>query len=242
MTAALARIEWPPRLPEEKKTTLSTSSEPNSPNEAPGFAYAKAGAVVGTLLFPGIGTVVGGLLGSFLGRSIGNRTPKKVYLSYRRDDGINVGRIYDALAKRYSPNNVFYDVDSIPPGVDFRSVISERLASSTIVLVIIGPEWLAAIDSEGQRRIDKPDDFVRLEIREALRSGRRILPVLMHRARIPPAVDLPKDIQGLAQLQSFHIRPDPDFQSDLARLMDHIDALDVDLPQTAPSSSSHQDG
>ena len=41
---------------------------------------------------------------------------------------------------------------------------------------LIGPRWLNAVDANGERRLDKPDDFVRLEIEAALRPEVRVIP------------------------------------------------------------------
>jgi hypothetical protein len=46
------------------------------------------------------------------------------------------------------------------------------------VLVVIGPAWLAGADDQSQRRIDLPNDFVRIEIETALQQRVPIIPVL----------------------------------------------------------------
>jgi hypothetical protein len=224
VTAALARIEWPPKLLNENGMNPSDANKTNMVLDSSyAHAGAVAGAIAGSLLMPGIGGVIGGLLGSQIGKSISMPTPKKIYLSYRRGDGANVGRLYDALAKRYSPNNVFYDVNSIPTGVDWQNVISQWLASASVVLVIVGSEWLNAVDSDGKKRIDLQNDHVRLEISQALSYGKLIVPVLLHQAEMPTTAELPDDIRRFALLHAVHIRPDPDFHSDLAELMTQID-------------------
>ena len=59
------------------------------------------------------------------------------------------------------------DIDSIPAGVDFEQHIREEIKICDVVLVLIGDDWLSATDDGGNRRIDDPDDFVRLEIETA---------------------------------------------------------------------------
>jgi hypothetical protein len=45
-------------------------------------------------------------------------------ISYRRDDPMDItGRIFDRLSSRYGRENVFRDIDNIPPGLDFRQQI-----------------------------------------------------------------------------------------------------------------------
>jgi len=63
----------------------------------------------------------------------------KIFISYRRDDSPwPTGRIYDRLKDRFGPENVFFDVDSIPLGVDFREHLDEKIKACDLVLAVIG--------------------------------------------------------------------------------------------------------
>ena len=65
------------------------------------------------------------------------------------------------------------------------SAIQQRLGESLVVLVAIGPRWMGRND-DGTRRIDDPNDFVRLEVGTALADPKtRVIPVLCEGARIP---------------------------------------------------------
>ena len=68
-----------------------------------------------------------------------------------------MGRLFDRLVDE-DGFKVFADVDTIAPGVDFRNVISSTIANSSVVLVIIGPDWLAVSDPAGIPRIHRDDD------------------------------------------------------------------------------------
>jgi hypothetical protein len=53
--------------------------------------------------------------------------------------------------------------------------------------------WLGGRRSEdGTRRLDDPDDFVRLELEAALARGIRVIPVLVDRAPLPRSDSLPE--------------------------------------------------
>ena len=66
-----------------------------------------------------------------------------VFISYRRDDsGGFAGRIYDRLSSRLGRENVFFDVDTIPPGRDFVDVLSERVGKCDALLAVIGKHWV----------------------------------------------------------------------------------------------------
>ena len=86
----------------------------------------------------------------------------KVFVSYRRKDvGHVAGRLRDRLVNEFGEPNVFFDVDSIDPGQRFAHVISERLGKAEVVLVLIGQNWQPEL-------LARPDDYVRLELAEAL--------------------------------------------------------------------------
>jgi hypothetical protein len=124
-----------------------------------------------------------------------------IFVSYRREDSAGwVGRLAADLSERFGADNVFQDLQSIGPGVDFLDAIEERLRQTDCVLAVIGPTWLTVpARGGGGRRIDEPDDFVRLEIALALRSQLRVIPVLVGGAAMPLAGQLPEDLRALAR-------------------------------------------
>jgi WD40 repeat protein len=149
-----------------------------------------------------------------------------IFISYRRGDSQDVtGRIYDRLVARFSAKQVFKDVDSIPLGVSFPRHIQQVLSRAGVVLVIIGPGWLGASDGKG-RRLDDPNDFVRLEVEAALRGGMPVIPILVSNAPMPPAGELPRSLQPLVARNGMAIRPDPDFNNDIGRLFAGLENLD----------------
>jgi uncharacterized membrane protein HdeD (DUF308 family) len=150
----------------------------------------------------------------------------RIFLSYRREDSQDVtGRIYDHLVYRYSEEFVFKDVDSIPLGSDFRRTVVGAVQSADVVLAIIGPRWLTTTDALGQRRLDNPDDFVRVELETALRTGKPVIPITVSNARMVTAADLPESIRRLAFHNGLPVRPDPDFRRDMGRLFAAVDQL-----------------
>ena len=92
-----------------------------------------------------------------------------IFVSYRREDSSDVtGRIFDHLRTAFGEQHLFKDVDSIPLGADFREVISDAIQRCDVLVVVIGEEWLEVKDEAGGRRIDDPNDYVRLEVSSAL--------------------------------------------------------------------------
>jgi hypothetical protein len=70
------------------------------------------------------------------------------------------------------------------------------------LLALIGPDWLNAKDDNGRRRLDDPNDWVRLEIARALKRGIPVIPVLISGARLPHKESLPDDIANLLDHQA----------------------------------------
>ena len=141
-----------------------------------------------------------------------------LYISYRRADAAAwAGRLSDALARRLSGASIVRDVQFLQAGVDFRAQMAQALAASDGVLVVIGPNWLGADGAANTRRIDDAEDAVRREIAHALRAGKRVLPVLVGGASLPPAGGLPADIAVLSQRQAVILRDDR-WDDDIAAL------------------------
>ena len=149
-----------------------------------------------------------------------------IFISYRRDDSEGVaGRLFEGLKARFGKDRVFIDVDGIEPGRDFRRVIDEHVSSCDVLLALIGKNWLHAADKDGRRRLDTPEDFVRLEIAAALRRDIAVIPVLVHGAAMPSKEDLPSDLQALAWRNAAelrHTRWDSDFAEIATTLQSHF--------------------
>jgi formylglycine-generating enzyme required for sulfatase activity len=165
----------------------------------------------------------------------------KLFISYRRADSRTyTGRIYDRLVARFGKDNVFKDVDNIPLGADFPTYIDSIIVDSEVLLIIIGQQWITMADEGGMRRIDSPDDFVRLEIEAGLRNGKCILiPVLVDNASMPNSSALPDSIRKLAHKNAAVVRDDPDFHRDIDRLLDGIEGVikSQSTPVSAPKRS-----
>jgi WD40 repeat protein len=143
----------------------------------------------------------------------------RIFISYRREETeYAAGWLYDVLAERFGGNRLFKDVDSIDPGDDFAEVIAREVASCQLLLALIGDRWLTVVDEQGRRRLDDPADFVRLEIEAALQRGIRVVPMLVGRARMPRAAELPPSLAKLATRQAV-VLPAERFRAEAGRLI-----------------------
>jgi hypothetical protein len=109
-------------------------------------------------------------------------------------------------------------VDAIPLGTNFSKVLHEEVAKCGVLLAVIGPNWLDARDEHGNRRLDNPNDFVRIEIAAALQRSIPVIPLLLDGARIPKADELPEDLKELALRNGMEVRH-ASFQDDMNRLI-----------------------
>ena len=144
----------------------------------------------------------------------------RIFISYRRQDSKYQARsIHAAFAREVGGENVFMDVDSIPPGANFRKILKDWVDRCDVLLALIGPEWIDVRDPQtGQRRLENPSDFVRIEIGQALGRDIPVVPVLLDGAPLPQAHQLPDDLKELcdrhAELVEYRT-----FDADVERLI-----------------------
>lgn len=165
--------------------------------------------------------------------------PDAIFISYRRDDSEGeAGRLFDDLTRVFGPENVFMDVAGIQPGADFRKAIESSVANCGVLLAVIGPIWATLSDANGQRRLEAPNDYVALEIANALARDIPVIPVLVHDARMPQPGQLPDALKLLAYRNSIelsHTRWSSDIQLLIAALKRYakpLESADVPAPPT----------
>ncbi|MBK7956048.1 MAG: SUMF1/EgtB/PvdO family nonheme iron enzyme [Candidatus Accumulibacter sp.] len=152
-----------------------------------------------------------------------NPSASRIFISYRRSDSeLAASRLADDLRRHFTREQVFQDFASIDPGNDFVEAVERGLDSCAAVLVVIGPNWLDALDHRGRRRLDLADDWVRHEVAQSLRRpGVRVFPVLVESAKMPAAEDLPDELQPLTRRQAFPVT-NRHWPKDVAELIEHL--------------------
>jgi hypothetical protein len=159
--------------------------------------------------------------------ALGRSALSSIFINYRRNDSEGeAGRLFDDLTMNFTQASVFMDVEAIEPGRDFRKAIDESVANCSILLAVIGQDWLNAKDAEGLRRLDDPNDFVRIELASALRRDIPVVPVLVKAAKMPRAEQLPDDLKELAYrnaMELTHARWKSDIQVLIKALRRNLD-------------------
>lgn len=126
-----------------------------------------------------------------------------VFVCYRRRDssGYTIS-IVQGIARALGADQVFQDVRSLEGGDPWSEKLLEAIASSKVMIVVIGPGWV----KWGAERAQPPalfrgDDPVRQEIIAALARRVMLIPVLVGGARMPATGELPTELR---ELTSFH--------------------------------------
>ena len=145
-----------------------------------------------------------------------------VFISYRRRDSAPYARsLHERLLDEFRSERIFMDVADIAPGDNFVQRIDRALDAVDAVIVLIGEQWLTVADGQSQPRIEDPADMVHVEIATALRRGKRVFPVTVGGAKMPPASALPGPLKGLAQLNAVELS-DTRWAYDVGRLIDAL--------------------
>lgn len=163
-----------------------------------------------------------------------------IFISYRRSDSQDItGRIYKYLANHFGADVVFRDVYSIPLGEDYRTHLREKAQNCQAAVVVIGPTWVTTEDKAGNRRLDDPNDWVRIEVETVLSRDIPVIPLLVNGARVPQEEDLPDGLSPLAYRNAALARPDPDFEHDMERLIRSLEKI-ITPPASAASLTRGQ--
>jgi len=150
----------------------------------------------------------------------------KIFISYRRQDSKAIaGRIFDRLEAKFGRDAVFMDIDSIPPGEDFHDWLNESVAKASVVLALIGHGWVDARDERGARRLENPNDFVRIEIEAALGRKIPVIPLLIDGASFPRADELPPSLQPFTRRNAASLDAGRDFNAHIARLIEALERI-----------------
>jgi hypothetical protein len=129
-----------------------------------------------------------------------------IFISYRQSDAKAWAiSLRDDLAKVFGEDQVFLDKDTLHAG-NWRVQINRALDRCAVALVVIGPRWLSIVDELNRPRISLPDDVHHQEVALVLsRSNVTVIPVLVDDAAMPPAKQLPEDLQLLCDQQAYKI-------------------------------------
>lgn len=133
-------------------------------------------------------------------------TANKIFISYRHGlAGGHARAIDEAVAERFGRHNVYFDVHGLP-GHNLVREIGEAVGRSAVLLVLIGPGWAEQSDGNGNRRLEDPHDFVRLELETGLaRDDVVVLPLMVAGAALPDRGQLPAGLGSLLDYRAMEL-------------------------------------
>jgi CARDB/TIR domain len=152
-----------------------------------------------------------------------------IFMSYRRrGEGAGYAhRLADRINEHFGEEQLFKDIEDIDAGIDFVEEIIRTVSSSQALIAVVGPTWLTATDAEGQRRLEDPKDFLRLEIRTAIKQGIRVIPVLVGGATMPSPEDLPVDLKELSRRNAVELS-DTRWNYDVEQLLAALERMGLE--------------
>jgi SIR2-like domain/TIR domain len=163
--------------------------------------------------------------------------PLKVFINYRRADaGASGLLLYESLAARFGPENVFLDVKTLQPGMKWLDEIRAAGSASTAFIALIGPRWASTLAERAQRG---EDDHVKGEIELAIKAANRgtrivIVPALLDGAEMPTEQEVPQPLRPLLARQIVPLRLSR-WEADVEALIDTIERV----PQTPHIQPQH---
>lgn len=162
---------------------------------------------------------------------------RKIFISYRRSEAEYIaGSLARDLRRHFGEEQIFRDKEDIEGGMSWRKKVLDEIDRHVAVLILISKGWVDVRDANGQRRIDNPDDPLRLEIADAIKDGAKIIPILLENAQMPSEQELPEELRPIAEINALKLR-DAEWQFDLHRICKTLEAIGfppVATPQPAP--------
>ena len=131
----------------------------------------------------------------------------KIFINYRRGETQKDAQLLATLlGRRFGEERIFVDVHGIDGGENFVQTLGRQVAAADVMIALIGSNWADVKDEHGNGRLDNPNDFVRVEIAQALQRDIPVLPVLLDGAPVPRIAQLPQDLMALSLFQAMPMR------------------------------------
>jgi DNA-binding response OmpR family regulator len=144
----------------------------------------------------------------------------RIFISYRHADCKQTAQtLYDCLRDHFGNGQIFMDIYTLEPGVNWEEELREALDTCKVLLALIGDNWLTTTNHKKQ---SSEKDYVYLEISTALKRRITVIPVRVNGAKMPTSKELPRGLKPLAGLQAVDIN-NANFVSEVKRLIKAIE-------------------
>lgn len=173
-------------------------------------------------------------------QSVAPLVSARIFISYRTADGMDKATaLARDLGAVFGDDQVFLDKDDLHGGSRWREEVAREISQRSVLLLLLTPQLLTAIDAAGRLRIADNADPVRREVTIALAHGAQLIPLLCDGVAMPPvAADLPAPFSQLGDFTWRHLRA-YDWQHDIEKLTGDLMALGIaPLNATTPPVST----
>ena len=149
---------------------------------------------------------------------------RKIFISYRRSEAeYAAGALGRELRAHFGEHQVFRDKEDIGAGASWKKAVLTEIDRDSALLVLIGSQWTKAANAAGERRLDRADDPIVLEIADGLKDGASVIPVLLENSVMPSEADLPEPLRAMAEFNALRLR-DSDWVNDVARVVKALES------------------
>ena len=158
---------------------------------------------------------------------------RKIFISYRRSEAeYAAGALGRELRAHFGEHQVFRDKEDIGAGASWKKAVLGEIDQSSALLVLIGSQWTKTANAAGERRLDREDDPIVLEIADGIADGASVIPVLLENAVMPSESELPEKLRPMAEFNALRLR-DGDWTHDVKRICKALESTGF-VPQAAP--------
>lgn len=140
----------------------------------------------------------------------------EIFVSYRHEDWPFTQRLVAQLGQ-FIGGTIFMDSTGIDDP-DFTQSIEQHLQQSNVVLLVVSQYTFAS------ERIERPDDWIRREMRLALQHEKHLVLVGVNGLTLPLPTDVPEDIRDVLRRQGVPFYPEF-FDAAVERLAEFIDKI-----------------
>ncbi|ONH58915.1 hypothetical protein CcI49_19550 [Frankia sp. CcI49] len=168
-----------------------------------------------------------------------------IFISYRgSDQNWATEFVYARMTEAFGADTVFKAGNALRAGESYPPVLRRQAVACPVMLVCIGPGWLEAGAPEAGRRLDSPDDWVRLEITLSLHAGNHVVPLLIgnhDEVRIPTEDQIPEDLRDLIDRQAHRLAPGAGLDVTVPMLVERLVELVPELGERRTGAAPRRD-
>lgn len=144
----------------------------------------------------------------------------KLFLSYRRTDAhADVQDVIGRLKRTHGAQS-FVDAPPLRAAASaYRSLVENAMRECVGTIVLAGPELHSGPDALGRRRLDDPEDPLRIELEAALKIHKTMIVIgLVGGAELPPVSALPRSLRLLTRRGTIRVAAFESFDADAGYL------------------------